>query len=75
MSKDKKSHFGLATSFTASDVRALIDFHKLVLRGGDARQVAASAGVVKVIRKFQLMEAKQRAHEAQKGNGTSCVTS
>jgi hypothetical protein len=75
MTKERKSHFGLATTFTASDVRAVLDLHKLVLRGGDARQVAASAGVVKVIRKFQLMEAKQRAHEAQKGNGTSCVTS
>jgi len=76
MTSNNKNGCTLATSFTIRDIRALLEFHKLVLRGGDARQVAASAPIVNVVRKFQAMQEKQRAHDAQKGNGSPChVTS
>lgn len=58
----KTSKQTLANSFTPSEVRAMIALYNVVLRGGDARQIASSAPCTNVARKFHAMSAKHEAY-------------
>lgn len=56
----------LATSFTTAEVDALLELHRRMLRGAkldEALALALRPGVLSIVRKFQLMEAKQLAYE------------
>lgn len=50
-----------SNSFTADQVRALLELHSVVLRGGDARQIASSKPMVGVAQKFNRMRAAYKA--------------
>jgi hypothetical protein len=58
----KTSKQTLANSFTAREVHAVLEMYHVVLRGGDARQIAGSATVANVARKFQAMQIKHEAY-------------
>jgi hypothetical protein len=51
----------LANSFTRAEVRAMLDLHACVLRGGDARHIARAGAVLAVVRKFADMHRKYEA--------------
>jgi hypothetical protein len=59
----KSSRETLANSFTPREVRAVLSLYQTILRGGDARQIASSAEVANVARKFQAMQRKREGFE------------
>jgi hypothetical protein len=47
-----------SNSFTAREVRAILEMHACVLRGGDAKHIAQSVATCSVVRKFRIMARK-----------------
>jgi hypothetical protein len=43
------------------EITCILELHRCIMRGGDARYIAQRPQVVAVIRKFQTMADKQRA--------------
>jgi hypothetical protein len=65
----------LANSFPYREVQALLELHALIMRGGDARQVAKSPEILSLVRKFQSMRTKHRLyHGAAIGTGDEAIT-
>jgi hypothetical protein len=54
----------LANSFSYLEVKAFLEFHDCVMRGGDARQIARHELVLRMVRKFTNMRAKHDSEPA-----------
>jgi hypothetical protein len=53
---------GLSNSFTLAEIKAFLELHACLLRGGDGRTIARSAAMTKLAQKFGGM---RRKHERE----------
>ena len=58
----------LGQSFPVREVRALLELHACVMRGGDARQIASSREVSSVVRKFVVLRTKHENYIRGRAN-------